>query len=98
MAVPSTFDAAAAIVDCLDTLGISHGYASRYFKSVPGSTHGYGVADPTQLNPEIGDHDTCDGWVNTIRACGMGHITDLAPRVRLGRHAHSRSRIGATLL
>ena len=55
-----TFDAATAIVDYLDTLGISHCYASSYFKAVPGSTHGYDVADPTQLNPEIGNHDTYD--------------------------------------
>jgi (1->4)-alpha-D-glucan 1-alpha-D-glucosylmutase len=74
-----TFDAAAAIVDYLDSLGISHCYASNYFMAVPGSTHGYDVADPTQLNPEIGDHDTYDRWVNTLRARGMGHIIDLVP-------------------
>jgi len=74
-----TFDAATAIVDYLDTLGISHCYASSYFKAVPGSTHGYDVADPTQLNPEVGDHDTFDRWVNTLRARGMGHIIDLVP-------------------
>ena len=33
-----TFDAASAIVDYLDTLGISHCYASSYFRAVPGST------------------------------------------------------------
>ena len=74
-----TFDAASAIVDYLDTLGISHCYASSYFRAVPGSTHGYDVADPTQLNPEIGNHDTYDRWVNTLRAHGMGHIIDLVP-------------------
>lgn len=74
-----TFAAATAIVDSLDTLGISHGYASSYFKAVPGSTQGCDVADPTQLNPEIGDHDTFDRWVNTLRARGMGHIIDLVP-------------------
>ena len=46
-----------AIVDYLERLGISHCYASSYFTAVPGSTHGYDVADPTQLNPEIGDRD-----------------------------------------
>ena len=72
-----TFDAATAIVNYLDTLGISHCYASSYFKAVPGSTHGYDVADPTQLNPEIGDHDSYDRWVNTLHARRMGHIIDL---------------------
>ena len=53
-----TFEDAAAIVDYLDALGVSHCYASSYFKAVPGSTHGYDVADPTALNPEIGDEST----------------------------------------
>ena len=76
-----TFDAASAIVDCPDTLGISHCYASSYFQAVPGSTHGCDVADPRQLNAEIGNHDTYDRWVNTLRAHGMGHIIDLVPNI-----------------
>ena len=76
-----TFDAASAIVDYLDALGISHCYASNYFQAMPGSTHGYDVADPTQLNPEIGNHDTCDRWVNTHRAHGMRLIIDLVPGI-----------------
>ena len=55
-----TFDDATGVVDYLDRLGISHCYASSYFKAVPGSTHGYDVADPTRLNPEIGDRDSYD--------------------------------------
>ena len=74
-----TFDDATAIVDYLDRLGISHCYASSYFKAVPGSTHGYDVADPTQLNPEIGDRGSYDRWVGTLRAHRMGHIIDLVP-------------------
>jgi len=74
-----TFDDATAIVDYLDRLGISHCYASSYFKAVPGSTHGYDVADPTQLNPEIGDRERYDRWVAALRAHRMGHIIDLVP-------------------
>ena len=37
-------------------------------QAVPGSTHGYDVADPTRLNPEIGDRDSYDRWVGTLRA------------------------------
>ena len=76
-----TCDAASAIVDCVDTLGISHGCVSSSFQAVPGGTHGYDVADPTQLNPEIGNHDTCDRWVNTHRAHGMRLIIDLVPGI-----------------
>jgi (1->4)-alpha-D-glucan 1-alpha-D-glucosylmutase len=74
-----TFEDAAAIVDYLDTLGISHCYASSYFKAVPGSLHGYDVADPTALNPEIGNQRTYARWVSRLRARGMGHIIDLVP-------------------
>src|SRR5215216_2569694 len=74
-----TFDDAAAIVDYLDRLGISHCYASSYLKAVPGSTHGYDVADPTQLNPEIGDRESFGRWVTALRAHNMGHIVDIVP-------------------
>src|SRR4051812_47619187 len=74
-----TFEDAAAIVEYLDALGVSHCYASSYFKAVPGSSHGYDVADPTAFNPEIGDEQTYRHWVETLRAHGMGHIMDLVP-------------------
>jgi len=74
-----TFDDATAIVDYLDRLGISHCYASSYFKAVPGSPHGYDVADPTRLNPEIGDRATYDRWVAALRAHRMGHLIDMVP-------------------
>src|SRR4030095_4698262 len=74
-----TFDDAAAIVEYLATLGVSHCYASSYFKAVPGSTHGYDVVDPTQLNPEIGDRASYNLWIETLREHGMGHIVDLVP-------------------
>jgi (1->4)-alpha-D-glucan 1-alpha-D-glucosylmutase len=74
-----TFADATAIADYLAALGISHCYTSNYFAAVPGSTHGYDVADPTRLNPEIGTEDTYGTWVSALRARGMGHIIDLVP-------------------
>ena len=74
-----TFADATAIVDYLHALGISHAYASSYLKAVPGSTHGYDVADPTTLNPEIGDASSYATWVDALHASGMGHIIDLVP-------------------
>ncbi len=73
------FDSAIAIVDYLAALGISHCYTSNYLTAVPGSTHGYDVADPTQLNPEIGDEATYLRWVAALRERGMGHLMDLVP-------------------
>jgi (1->4)-alpha-D-glucan 1-alpha-D-glucosylmutase len=74
-----TFDAAAAVVDYLDALGVSHVYASSYLAAVPGSMHGYDVGDPTRLNPEIGDEQAYGAWVRRLRERGMGHIIDLVP-------------------
>jgi (1->4)-alpha-D-glucan 1-alpha-D-glucosylmutase len=74
-----TFDDAAEIVGYLQALGVSHCYASSYLKAVPGSTHGYDVADPTRLNPEIGDDESYARWIARLRDHGMGHILDIVP-------------------
>src|SRR5687768_15063581 len=74
-----TFDDARRIAGYLDALGISHVYASSYLKAVPGSAHGYDVADPLSLNPEIGDTDSFTQWIRTLRERGMGHILDIVP-------------------
>ena len=74
-----TFADAAGIVDYLHALGISDCYASSYLKAVPGSLHGYDVADPTRLNPEIGDEDTYAAWTGALAAHAMGHVLDLVP-------------------
>ena len=74
-----TFSDAAAIVDYLHALGVSHCYASSYVIAVPGSSHGYDVADPTRLNPELGDEATYRLWITRLRSHGMGHILDIVP-------------------
>src|SRR3954452_15029641 len=74
-----TFQHARDIVDYLHGLGISDCYASSYLKAVPGSVHGYDVADPTQLNPEIGTEDDHAAWISAMQAGGMGHVIDLVP-------------------
>jgi len=74
-----TFGDARAIVDYLHTLGITDCYASSYLMAVPGSPHGYDVADPTRLNPDIGDEASYDAWIEALQSHGMGHILDLVP-------------------
>jgi (1->4)-alpha-D-glucan 1-alpha-D-glucosylmutase len=74
-----TFKDAASIVEYLHRLGISDCYASSYLAAVPGSGHGYDVADPTRLNPEIGTGDDYERWVDSLRDHGMGHILDVVP-------------------
>src|SRR6187401_278266 len=79
MSAAFTFADATAITDYLQSLGISHCYTSSYFAAVPGSTHGYDVADPTRLNPEIGDEESYLAWITSLRRRDMGHIIDLVP-------------------
>jgi (1->4)-alpha-D-glucan 1-alpha-D-glucosylmutase len=74
-----TFRDARAIVDYLHDVGVSDCYASSYLKAVPGSLHGYDVADPTQLNPEIGTDAEHAAWIAAMQARGMGHLMDLVP-------------------
>lgn len=45
------FDDAAALVDYLDELGVSHLYLSPILTAVTGSSHGYDVTDPTCVSP-----------------------------------------------
>jgi (1->4)-alpha-D-glucan 1-alpha-D-glucosylmutase len=74
-----TFRDARNIVGYLEALGISDCYASSYLRAVPGSAHGYDIADPTMLNPEIGTDEEYWSWVGALRQAGMGHILDVVP-------------------
>jgi len=74
-----TFGDARGIVDYLHTLGITDAYASSYLCAVPGSPHGYDVADPTRLNPELGGETEYWAWIEALRERGMGHVLDLVP-------------------
>jgi (1->4)-alpha-D-glucan 1-alpha-D-glucosylmutase len=73
------FRHAREIVAYLDALGISHAYASPYLKSQHGSTHGYDLVDPSQINPELGGDEAFGAWVDALRSRGMGHIVDFVP-------------------
>ena len=74
-----TFADATHIVPYLAKLGVTHLYASPYMKAVPGSTHGYDVIDPCQLNPEIGTRADYDALLSAIQTNGMAHILDIVP-------------------
>lgn len=73
------FSAAQEIVPYLSSLGISHVYASPITKARRGSTHGYDVVDPTQINPELGGEDDYRSLVTALRSHGMGIIIDIVP-------------------
>ena len=73
------FSDAHDVVDYLHALGVSDCYASSYLKAVPGSPHGYDVADPTRFNPDLGTEADYWRWIDALKSRGMGHVMDLVP-------------------
>ncbi len=74
-----TFRQARELAPYLRRLGISHIYASPYFKAGPGSMHGYDIADHNELNPEVGTREEYDAMVEELHRHGMGQIVDFVP-------------------
>jgi (1->4)-alpha-D-glucan 1-alpha-D-glucosylmutase len=73
------FEAAAAQVEYLDRMGISHLYSSPVLQAVPGSTHGYDVVDHGKVNPELGGEAGFARLAATLRARAMGQLLDIVP-------------------
>jgi len=73
------FDAAKNIIAYLAELGISDLYASPIFKARAGSTHGYDVVDPNQINPELGSVEDFEALVNEVQQHDMGWLQDIVP-------------------
>ncbi|MDO1582096.1 malto-oligosyltrehalose synthase [Rhizobium oryzicola] len=74
-----TFDRAVDLVPYLKRLGISHLYASPVFTAAPGSTHGYDVADPNKIEPELGGRVGLERLASTLKQSEMGLILDIVP-------------------
>jgi len=70
---------ASALVDYLAKLGITDIYASPILTSRKGSTHGYDVTDPTQINPDIGTAGEFEQLQNKLIEQGMRLILDIVP-------------------
>jgi (1->4)-alpha-D-glucan 1-alpha-D-glucosylmutase len=63
----------------LQQLGISHLYSSPQYQARSGSMHGYDVADPTHVNPELGTEEEFDRIAGELRERGMGLLLDIVP-------------------
>ena len=74
-----TFRDATKLVPYLYALGVSHLYASPYLRARSGSMHGYDVADPNSLNPELGSEADYDALVDELSRHGMGQLVDVVP-------------------
>lgn len=73
------FADAAQLSEYFKELGVSHIYASPLLKAKSGSTHGYDVVDPTQLNPELGTPEEYGQLVDRLNAEGIGQLLDIVP-------------------
>jgi (1->4)-alpha-D-glucan 1-alpha-D-glucosylmutase len=73
------FADAAEVVDYLASLGISHLYCSPYLQAAPGSTHGYDVVNPHQVNKELGGPEAHAQLCATLKENGLGQVLDIVP-------------------
>ena len=74
-----SFAKAAALADYLQSLGISHVYASPVLAARAGSLHGYDVIDFGRINPELGGEDEFRKMAAALRAHDIGIILDTVP-------------------
>ncbi len=74
-----TFRDAQHLVPYLAELGISHVYASPFFKARAGSSHGYDIIDHNMINPEVGGTDDFLDYCSVLKHHGMGQIIDFVP-------------------
>jgi (1->4)-alpha-D-glucan 1-alpha-D-glucosylmutase len=74
-----TFDDAAAMVEYLTSLGITHVYCSPYLQAAPGSMHGYDVVDYRKVNGELGGEAGHERFCKRLRECGLGQVLDIVP-------------------
>lgn len=72
-----TFDDAAAWLEYFAALGISHLYLSPVLAPMPGSGHGYDLADPRRINPEAGGEAALRRLAEGARAHGIGLLLDV---------------------
>ncbi len=74
-----TFRDALEIVPYLADLGISDLYSAPFFRSRPGSAHGYDVTNHNELSPDIGTKEDLAALSHALRERRMGLIADFVP-------------------
>ncbi|MFH0813631.1 MAG: malto-oligosyltrehalose synthase [Pseudomonadota bacterium] len=73
------FKSAREIIPYLAALGISDLYASPIFKAKKGSTHGYDIVDPNQLNPELGEFKDFAELTEEVKHHNLSWLQDIVP-------------------
>jgi (1->4)-alpha-D-glucan 1-alpha-D-glucosylmutase len=67
------------LVPYLGDLGITDLYSSPRYKARRGSSHGYDIANPLRVNPELGTEEDFDEMAEKLRHYGMGLLLDTVP-------------------
>ncbi|HSY94476.1 MAG TPA: malto-oligosyltrehalose synthase [Steroidobacteraceae bacterium] len=67
------------VLPYLADLGISHVYLSPCLQAVPGSQHGYDVADPTRISADLGGEPAWLDFVVGARSLGLRILLDIVP-------------------
>lgn len=73
------FSAVSGWLPYLVTLGISHLYLSPIFTAQSGSTHGYDVTRPDQIDPSLGGRDGFEALARAARDKGIAVVIDIVP-------------------
>ncbi|CUH40009.1 Maltooligosyl trehalose synthase [Jannaschia seosinensis] len=73
------FARAADLVPYWRDLGVSHLYLAPVFTAAPGSTHGYDVTDPNEVEPDLGGRAGLEALADRLHEAGLGLILDIVP-------------------
>jgi (1->4)-alpha-D-glucan 1-alpha-D-glucosylmutase len=74
-----TFERAIERLAAIRDLGISHLYLSPVFTATAGSTHGYDVTNPAEIDPVLGGRSGFEALARAAREAGLGIIIDIVP-------------------
>ncbi|MGH3772626.1 MAG: malto-oligosyltrehalose synthase [Pseudonocardiaceae bacterium] len=74
-----TFADAAALVPYLASLGVGALYTSPLLVAMPGSAHGYDVADPTRVSEALGGEPGRRALVAAVHEHGLMLVVDIVP-------------------
>ncbi|TNC72444.1 malto-oligosyltrehalose synthase [Rubellimicrobium roseum] len=74
-----TFERAIDRLGPIRDLGTTHLYLSPIFTATAGSTHGYDVTDPSEIDPALGGREGFEALARAARDHGLGIIIDIVP-------------------
>src|SRR5919206_2350261 len=74
-----TFADAATVVPYLASLGVGAVYTSPLLAAMPGSQHGYDVADPSRVSSVLGGEVGRQTLVGAVRKHELALVVDIVP-------------------